>query len=164
MAFFESFGSLWDSITGSNQSSGQTVQGVSGTIVIPSTKPTYIPPEMRTTDTGFFGTLGGFLKDATAVVSQGASSFFDAKSKIEQAKTALKIEEIKLKAVTQSAQNAPAPAQVLLPTFSDFIADPRTALSNMTPSVLLGSGLASTGLNLALIGVVAVGAIFLLRK
>lgn len=153
-------------------------QGVTNTVPVPARKPAYTNTGMQTTSPGIAGNviyntapqsgfslggIGDFLNKAASTVKEGFNTYFSTKSQIELAKTAQEIEEIKLQAIRQSAQQAPAAAQVILPTFSDFINDPREAASRVTPAAIAGSGAIQSGMNILTLGAIGV-AIFLAAR
>ena len=143
------FSDALDKIGGLFGGSEPTVSA--GGVPIPQRKPN--PPVVISNPApaqvgGFsLGKLGDFLNSAGKTVGGVAETFFKTKSQIEQLKTAQELEKIKLRSVTESAQNAPAPAQVILPTVADFINDPREAVSRVTPAALAGSGAFNAGIS-----------------
>lgn len=171
--FFSKAGDFlgFDGSFGIQGGSVSTVNGVqiedfgrtpSNSVPIPTRKPTSVS---SSAPSGFsLGGVGDFLKGLGDTVSSGFTTYFDTKSKIAQLETAQELEEIKLKTVQQSAQQAPPAAQVILPTFSDFLNDPREAASRVTPAAIAGSGVVQGASNIALYALVAGGLYLALRK
>lgn len=123
-------------------------------VPIPSVKPSFTPAGIATSSptyavpasSGFsFSNALSFLDKAAETASKGVQSFFQAKSMFNQAQTAQELEKIKLEAVTASAKQAPLPARVMLPSFADWINNPREAASMVTPAALSGSGIIQSG-------------------
>ena len=144
-------------------------------INVPTQTKTSIPipqrkPQIPTTSqsgggiTGFLNNAGTLFGQVGQIAETGVKTFFGVKSQIEQFKTAQELEDIKLKAVRQSAEQAPPAAQVLLPSFSDFVNDPREAASQVVPAALAGSGAISAGSNILSFGGLAAAAYFLTRR
>lgn len=141
------------------------------TVPIPSVKPAFTPSGMATSSPNYASTSGfsfsgalDFLDKAAETASKGVQSFFQAKSMFNQVKTAQEIEKIKLEAVTNSAKQAPMPAQILLPSFADWINNPKEAASMVTPAALSGSGVIQSGTS-ALVWIVGgAAAIMLIAK
>lgn len=130
----------------------------------PSSQQTSAPVSSSTIGGFDLGGVGDFLNRAGKTIGGVAETFFRTKSEIEQLKTAQELEKIKLEAVTQSAKNAPAPAQVVLPTVADFIDDPRAAASQVTPSALFGSGAIQSGISSMALIIGGGVAIYMLAK
>lgn len=152
-SFFEGLGDKISGVFGSNPAPTQTTSPVlvtkTSTVPLPTHKPAYPGPVTPTTSgQGFsLGGIGDFLSDLGDTVESGVKTFFGVKSQYEQVKTAQELEKIKLAAVTSSAANAPAPAQIMLPSFSDWLSNPAEAASRVTPAALAGSGVIQTGLS-----------------
>ena len=142
-----------------------------GAVPTPATKPTTaifrgqeITTSSPSTSSGFsLGGVGDFLSNLGSTVESGFKTYFGVKSQFEQFNTAQELGEIKLQAIRQSAQQASPAAQVVLPTFQDFLDDPRAASQMVLPAALQGSGALGGGLNILTIGLIG-GAIWFATK
>lgn len=154
------FNNSWQGVKnffGGNDNPGLRVTVPIGTpatsVPIPARKPAVpistpvTPPVVKS---GFdLNSIGSFLDKAAGVVEKGVTSFYSLKSAKEQLATAQELEKLKYEAITASAKNAPAPAQIVLPTFADWLNNPREAASMVTPAALAGSGFVQSGLSSA---------------
>ena len=169
MSLFDSVSNLWNTATAKVSSifTEPTVTKVPTPVAAPKpvAKTTAAKPVSSTSffDTWSLGGVTDFLKGAGEAVKVGAEGFFGAKSQYNQLQTAQEIEKIKLDAILTSSRAAPAAAQIILPTFSDFLNDPREAASRVTPAALAGSGVLQGGMSLLTIGL-AIGAVVLLAR
>jgi len=169
MSLFDSVGNFFSGVSDkiSNVFTESSVVKAPTGIVPP--KPVLATPATVPVSGGSFfdsWSLGGvtdFLKGAGEAIKVGAEGYFGAKSQLNQVKTAQEIEKIKLDAILTSSRAAPAAAQIILPTFSDFLNDPREAASRVTPAALAGSGVIQSGMSLLTIGAV-IGAIVLFAR
>lgn len=146
-------------------SSGPSTYSIDTDVPYPQPKPA-VPEDFGGQPINTASTGGGFFDSAAKlgdIFGKAVTTFYGAKSQAAQLKTATELEKIKLKAVTSSARQAPAAAQVILPTFSDWLNNPSEAASRVTPAALAGSGAIQGGITFTTIALV-LGAVYLAKK
>jgi hypothetical protein len=176
MSIFQSVGNFFEGVTGGYwggaNANDATVKQPTETVEMPSVAlPTRRPDNLDTGATsggggggGFLSDIGDFLETAGGVVATGVETYYGAKSKFEQAQTASELDSIKMQAVRQSAAKAPAPAQIVLPSFNDWLNDPREAASRVTPAAIAGSGAVTGGISLVTLGLIGATIFLMARK
>lgn len=169
LGFDGQFGIQGAAVSQASTAPAPSIAATVSNVPIPQRKPVFTPaPTSNGQDTSsfgdFFSGIGNILKTVGDAAETGVSTYYGIKSKIEGLKTAEKLEDIKYAAVTKSAEQAPAAAQIYLPSVSDFLSDPIQAASRVTPAALSGSVGFNTGLSTLTLALGALGIFLVARK